>query len=440
MDTPILSPSRPPAAFWLNAASVAWFPLAMLVLALFAGGLPLRYTDLAASVDARLTQQTGITPDGYAKFVTGLSVLVVAGHSIISAILFFRRKWDWMALLLSYSLITGGVVFPLSLAFPKEATTTLVRMLVDLIIFISLVSSLGLLFLFPTGRFVPRQTRWLLAAWAIIHLPGVFLPSHPVSISRWPGLVQLAVLLFFTGAGVAAQFYRYARISNPIQKQQSKWATLGLAASAIGPFAYYLPFIILPTLGGSGEVSNIMFNRIGPQFYAFTFVLQGVGIFLFSVIMLLFPISFAVAILKYRLWEIDIFINRTLVYSSLTGLIFLIFLTSLTLLRQIIYLVTGVYQSDVATAVSTVLVAILFNPLQKRVQAGIDRRFYRHKYENAQTLATFGNELKNEVDLPILVDDLLNVVHRTMQPESVSLWLKPEAGDDLLEAESRSRS
>lgn len=421
---------RPASSIWLQIASLGWFPLVMLSLALFISSIPIRQANLVASVDPRITQQTGITASGYTGFIIGLSILVAATHTIVSVILFWRRKWDWMALLLSYALITNGVLFPLSLAYPQETAQAGVRMLIDLVIFISLLASISLLFLFPNGRFVPPWTRWLVLAWAIIHLPGIFFPSLPLSLAKWPFYIQLLVLTVFSGTGIAAQIHRFVHISNSTQKQQSKWGVLGLAASALGPFAYYLPFIILPGLGGS-DVPNLMFNRIGSQFYAFTFTFQLVGITLFSIIMLLFPISFGIAILKYKLWDIDIFINRALVYGALTGMIVLIYLASVIILEQLIHLITGLDRSEVATALSTIIIAALFSPLQKRVQAGVDRRFYRKKYDLAQTIAAFSNELRSEVDLPTLVEDLLTVVQDTMQPEHVSIWLKPESSDLL---------
>ncbi len=148
-----------------------------------------------------------------------------------------------------------------------------------------------------------------------------------------------------------------------------------------------------------------------------------VSTYVYPVGLLLIPLTLGIAVLRYRLWDIDILINRTLVYGTLTASLALAYFGLIFALQ---YLLRGMINqnNDVAIVVSTLAIAALFQPLRKRIQAGIDRRFYRRKYDAAKTIAAFSATLRNEVDLTQLREHLLNVVQETMQPAHVSLWLR----------------
>jgi hypothetical protein len=131
--------------------------------------------------------------------------------------------------------------------------------------------------------------------------------------------------------------------------------------------------------------------------------------------------------LQYRLYDIDVLINRTLVYGLLTALLGVLYLGSVISLQSLFRTVTNA-SSDLAVAISTLAIAALFQPLRRQVQSFIDRRFYRHKYDAARTLASFQSRLKDEVNLDDLTGDLVGVVQDTMQPAHVSLWIRSEGG------------
>ncbi len=168
-----------------------------------------------------------------------------------------------------------------------------------------------------------------------------------------------------------------------------------------------IPDLILPGL----EQNGWLFSSVGST--------------LANALSTLLPISFGVAILRYRLYGIDILINRTLVYFTLTATLALIYVGLIIALQ---YLLRGIINSnnDVAVVVSTLAIAALFQPLRHRIQAMIDRRFYRRKYDAARTLAAFSATLRNEVDLSELSEHLVAVVQETMQPSHVSLWLRKD--------------
>jgi hypothetical protein len=139
------------------------------------------------------------------------------------------------------------------------------------------------------------------------------------------------------------------------------------------------------------------------------------------------PIAIRIVILRYRLYDIDILINSTLVYGALTVLLALIYFSGVTTIQAIFSALTGQQeQPQLAIVASTLVIAALFNPLRRRIQSFIDKRFYRRKYDAKKTLEAFSAQLRNESDLDALSDDLVGVVRETMQPTHLSLWLRPE--------------
>ena len=146
------------------------------------------------------------------------------------------------------------------------------------------------------------------------------------------------------------------------------------------------------------------------------------------------PIAVGFAVLRYRLYEIDILINRTLVYGSLTAMLVALYFGGIVVLQRVFVILTG-QRSTIAVVVSTLLIAALFNPLRRRIQSFIDRRFYRRKYDARKTLEAFSVKLRDETDLEALNNDLLGVVRETMAPAHVSLWLRPGMASETTRAD-----
>ncbi|MBA3570107.1 MAG: hypothetical protein H0W28_12385 [Pyrinomonadaceae bacterium] len=208
------------------------------------------------------------------------------------------------------------------------------------------------------------------------------------------GRVGIFVLLVSWLFAVAAMIMRMEQ-ARGAERQQLKWFVYGVSLLVVGFLAAFLGF---------GLHSVAWFVGIA----AFNFL----------------PIAAGIAILRYHLYDIDIIINRTLVYGVLTAALALVYVGSIVLLQGLFRALTG-ETSQLAVVASTLAIAALFVPLRRRIQAFIDRRFYRRKYDLAKTLQAFNAKLRDDVDLDSVADDLVEVVKETMQPAYVSLWLRP---------------
>ncbi|MGH2619918.1 MAG: hypothetical protein ACRDHG_05030 [Anaerolineales bacterium] len=417
-----LTASQPSLDKRLLIARVAWVAVTGLVVGLIVLGVLGLYARLFAGVDERSVTDLGWTRAGYSTYVTGLYLLVVAAHLIIGAIVFWRRSDEWIALALAFALVCNGALIPLSLIYHSGNASPVVQLLVGLVTYIGLVTGLSLLYLFPDGRFIPRWTRFMVVSWAGLLLFAIFLPNSALSMASWPIPLQLLVLMVWSGVGLFAQLHRYLEVSSPLQRQQTKWAILGLGLAVLGPFGYFLPFVILPALSDP-EVPNILYQRIGPSLFAFSLVFRLLGITAFTLALLIFPASFVVAILRYRLWDIDVIINRTLVYAALTGTLALVYLIGVALLQGVFRGLTGL-GDQIAIVATTLGIAGMFNPLRRRIQAVIDRRFYRKRYDAARALAAFSGAVQEELELEDVSLALLRVVEETVQPLQTSIWLR----------------
>jgi hypothetical protein len=227
----------------------------------------------------------------------------------------------------------------------------------------------------------------------VLGLPAI---RNPLGIEGLPNAYKpvQAIMLVLIAISVASLLLRrlYAR---GVERLQTKWFTYTTAVAASGAILQYIISepLELVWLGG----------------VAYALVLIGlVGI----------PISMGIAIMRYRLYEIDLIINRTLVYGSLTAMLVTLYFVGIVVLQRVFVLLTG-QQSTLAVVASTLLIAALFSPLRRSIQGFIDMRFYRRKYDTRKTLETFSAQLRNETDLDALSDDLVGVVRETMQPTSL---------------------
>jgi hypothetical protein len=310
-----------------------------------------------------------------------------------------------MALLFSILFITfpGTVIFGTLAQFHPAWKT--VRALTDSLSSLLII----LLFIFPDGRFVPRWTRWVALGYAGIQLWRLF---QPPLYKRDPFIFVLPLLLCIILI-ILSQIYRYRRVSAPSERQQTKWVVYGLAIGFTPLLVYLLVFL-----------SNPEFRQ--PGALAMAFFLIGNVLWTFSLVSLY--LSVTLAILHSHLWDIDVIVRKTLIYGALTATLALVFFGGVVLLQQVIGRISGTQNSPLAIVISTLLIAALFTPLRRRIQNDIDRRFFRRKYNAQKTLESFAASVRDDVELEDLTGRLLGVVEETLQPENVSLWLKPAPG------------
>ena len=274
-----------------------------------------------------------------------------------------------------------------------------------------------LLLLFPDGRLPNRRWRWFawfsllltvvgvisqaLAPGSVYYLRGI---HNPLGVEGLPNVGELVQTVMFTLIFVSAGslFVRRLRASG-VERQQLKWFTY---SSTLAISGVILTFTISDAIGALW--------------------LEWVGYVVLVVGFIGIPISMGIAILKYRLYNIDLLINRTLVYGSLTATLVALYFGGVAATEAIFRALTGQEeQPQLAIVVSTLVIAALFTPLRRRIQGFIDRRFYRRKYDARKTLEAFSSTLRDETDLDALSDDLVGVVRETMQPAHVSLWFGP---------------
>lgn len=402
---------------------IAWVVVVALVFGLLVASMPayIAYLhvlsphpgindDRLSAEGVRQLQRLGLSVDFYAGFHVALQILYLSVFTLIGGLLIWRKPSDRVALFAAFTL----PMFAAGFWFPYQAVTS-----PPVVYAARLLTGLGaigfdiFMYVFPDGRFVPRWTRWLLIGWTLNEVQVHF--GLPV-FAQEP-FASLIALLFpvLLVSMIVAQLYRYRRVSTPEQRHQTKWVLFGLTAGIAG-FAGLTSFVSLA--GGSLVVPGTLAYFLMPGSLAYFLVVT--GMFLFP---LLIPISIGIAILRSHLWDIDIIINRTLVYGSLTTLLALMYFGLVLLLEALTQPLTGQEHNDLVIVVSTLIIAALFMPLRRWIQAFIDRRFYRRKYDAALTLASFSEHVRDEVDLEDLTGRLVQVVDETMQPAHVSLWL-----------------
>lgn len=407
-------------------ARLAWPPLVLLLLALNAAVIPYYYALLTSicsghapciadvqlqPIDLRLLHQYGLTPSFRAIYEICLEMGESILFTLLGALLFWRNASNRMALLCAYMLtFFGCVIIPSGLQYVPETISLLIYILYVALNICGQLMFILFMALFPSGRLVPRWILWACPPYALV------LALNYATSSIYQGATQPTLLFTIPTflpllLVVGGQIYRYRRVSTFRERQQTKWVLFGIALAILG----LITIVILGNLILSPEVIN--------SGVTWTFGLNTI----LGLLFLLIPLSLVIAITRSQLYDIDTLINRSLVYLLLTSLLIGIYTGLVFGLESLLSWLTGQTSQPVVIVISTLTIAVLFRPLLRGMQAVIDRRFYRQKYDAARTLASFGSSLHAEIDLAQLSDHLLNIVNKTIQPATLSLWLfQPE--------------
>jgi hypothetical protein len=388
----------------LAAARLVWLLVVASSLALAVFGFAVGFGDLTLlgpeSVFVALAQAS---IDPAVSVVVGL-VLPLVLMTAIGAVMFWKRSADPMVLLTSLMLVTLMTALSRS-TFAAMSTVPELEVLVRAVFFVGFGLLVLVFALFPNGRSVPAIA-WMSApvlAIIVAVLPGLptvlaTFPSRPADFEESTWTLNMTVLIAVFSFVVICQVYRYRTVSTDRERLQAKWVILplGVAVAQI-----LLTFVLSQPVFGLGE--------------AFAGWAQ------LSVIpaALLLPVGIAAAVLKYRLYDIERIVSRTVSYGLLSVLLFGIYATLVFVLRQLMPL-----QGDLAVAGSTLGVAALANPMRNRIQRAVDLRFNRTHTDAARTLADFTKTLRTASDLKAVATELQGAVERTFQPERLSVWVR----------------
>lgn len=401
----------------LLVTRLAWLAIAALALVLYATALPARVQEFerfCLEVGCELSALTReealrITKWGlYAAFYTShfylLEIAWTAVWVIMASLIFWRSTEA-----------NRGVAFLSSVMFLVFSTTYQfdVRAMEEIF---GAWWGLGTLFalggwylfqifccVFPDGRFVPRWTVPLMAAWAALEIPIAFFPDSPLNLTTWPPWLQAIVPILLLGATLYAPIYRYRYVADPLQRQQTKWVLFGLSLSVIG-------FLLGNTLLNAGiQVSVATYVAT----LVFAYLLQ-----------LAVPVSFGFAIMRYRLWEIDLIINRTLVYGSLTAVVTGLYLF-VVLLLGLVFQAQG---NLIISLVGTGLVAILVNPLRVSLQQATNRLMYGDREEPYKVMTQLSQRLGASLQLDQVLPTIIQAVKESLKLPYAAILLRE--GDD----------
>jgi hypothetical protein len=355
-------------------------------------------------------------------------VFLVPGYATVGAVIAARRRnpigWLFLGFGLVAALMTFGSTYLIRglIVAPGSLPAAWVWVWSGRVLWPSGYLFLSLvLLLFPDGRL--PSPRWrpvavvLAVSWSVVILDTAFAPvtttvqdvtlTNPVAVqalthSGWRAVAQgtLAVAFVTLGAAALAPLVRFRR-ADPVQRQQLKWFVFVIGVCVVSVL------VAIAVQGFLLVVATVFWS------VALAGVVAGL------------PVAVGVAILRYRLYDIDRVINRTLVYGLLTVLLGAVYTAGVFGLGRLLNPVTG--ESALAVAASTLAVAALFQPARRRIQAVVDRRFNRRRYDAAKTIQAFSARLRDEVDLDTLATELLAIVDQTTEPTRVSLWLRPSA-------------
>jgi len=319
---------------------------------------------------ARTLASRSIPLDRYAAIVVALDLMRPAVAFAFAILLVGRKTVEWVALAVALDQLSDGVgnaLDTLVATWPRLERVAIARHS-----FVTTVLVALFLYLLPNGRFVPRWTRWLAVAAVVWYLPGVIAPHSVLDPDRWSPLSSVTSQLVFLGTGLGAQLYRYRRVSDTTQRQQTKWIVYGIAMTFAILFAVNTLTTIFPVLDAPGSLAAIAIRA----------VVTGA--------LLIASLSLPVAILRYRLFDIDILINRTLVYGALTACVVGAYVVVVAVPGALL----NARGNPALALLGTASIAVLFQPLRERLQRGVNRLMYGERDDPYAVLSRLGQRLE----------------------------------------------
>jgi hypothetical protein len=408
----------------LFLARAGWLIGAALTISLFVASIPIEFAQLqlgcptqacassggVAPVELPLLEKLGLSPEFFAAYGIVLELVFALGFVVVAALIFWRKSSDRQALFVCFALLLFGTATqPYAMHALVEAHP-IWGQLVDILHFLGSASFSLFLFIFPDGHFVPRWTRWMALLWIAWLLPRYWFPDWPPSGSdTWLAWPNLFVWLGALGSAVYGQIYRYRRVSNWVRQQQTKWVVFGIAMG--------LALFIIVNIAVSATVSVPTSAR--------ELTTLMVGAALMNGALLLIPLSIGIAILRYHLFDIDILINRTLVYGSLTISVVGLYVLVVGYL-SVLFRAAGGESQLVISVLATGLVALLFQPLRNRLQHGINRLMYGERDDPYAVLTRLGQRLEATLAPEAVLPTIVETVKESLKLPYTAITLKED--------------
>lgn len=399
------------------AARLIWLGLALVGLGLAFASIPAEWRHFmtvcgggAACPEPHLTparleqlRALGLPATAFAVYLLVIQSLWAATYMAVGATIIRRRSDQAMALLAALFLLTFGLAdsFLSAGQAPHEGRPLVVQAFE----FVGFGSLLLFLFLFPQGRFVPRWTAWLALLAIAWQVPETFFRTSGVSTQSWPPLLAFLPTVLTLGSVVAVQVYRHLRVSDAVERQQAKWVVFGLIVTVLG----FLAIGLMIAVTGPSPPNVFVFLAAATSFY---------------VVLLPLPISIAVAVLRHRLWGVDVILNRTLVYGALTALVIGIFVLIVGGLGQLF----NSRANPVLSLLATALLAVLFQPMRVRLQKAANRLVYGQRDEPYAALSRLGQRLEATLAQDAVLSTIVSTVAATLKLPYAAIALERNGG------------
>jgi hypothetical protein len=396
----------------LIIARATWIAIAILTLGLYAASMRVEMRELATLCPPGVCQHgsSQVSPAAqrafadlhlsvsfFSDYFLGLNIVFTLGFAAIATFLFWRRSRDLLALSISLALLIFGAASFESEMLPLRLPGSVWQLPVGFLGVLGVAGFGAFLYAFPDGRFVPRWTLLTAGAWALWMFPVYFVPDSPFSFSTWAAVPYLGAWAFFLGTFVCAQVYRYRYVSSPMQRVQTKWVVLGIAAAAAGHFGGMLILSVQPV----------------PPTAPLVVLADLVGTTLDYVSVLLVPICIGIAMLRHRLFDVDLVIRRALVYAALACILAFVYEGGVVVMQRVLLMLTG--ESGFAAEILAAFGAgALAGYAHRYLDRGVTRVIYPRKYEAERRIEAFGKQIRREFDVVTVAERFAAMVEQRL--------------------------
>ena len=395
----------------LFLARLGWLVVFAVTIGLFSANIPAYYDSLVSFSDPELDTATvranleaaDVSIQRFATYLLGISVASAVVWVMVGTLIFWRRSDSWIALFASLCLIVFGT-FGLNegaLALPDQVPALWLP--VRLLALFSTVALYSFVLIFPNGRFVPRWSRWAVILFAVHDVFFFLFPDSIFNLAESFPPLDFAVLAVIACIAIASQLYRYRHVSTPVERQQTKWVVFGMVSAGVGVLVFEVP------------ISGSPFGQFGPL-YALAIQTGLFGS------LLLIPLSIGVAILRYRLWDVDVVINRTLVYGALSVIVVAVYTLIVVALGELFQARANLAVSLVATGV----VAVLFAPLRERLQRDVNRLMYGERDDPYEVLSRLGRRLEATIAPKAALETIVETIAQALKVPYAAIDLRQD--------------